>query len=158
MKFIFSFFLSVFISFSSIGQTFSLQELIKLSKMNTDSFDTYVTSKGFVFKDSKKEDDLEKFTYALNLNLTNLKASKFISLLKNFMILDIKFPLQTYDKNEYVKIKNQIKTLGFKLIDTAIFTSDDGEVSNRFEYSNGKSIISIYASSISFEVNFGVKF
>ena len=77
--------------------------------MNTDSFDTYVTSKGFVFKDSKKEDDLEKFTYALNLNLTNLKASKFISLLKNFMILDIKFPCRLMIKMNMSKLKIRLR-------------------------------------------------
>jgi competence protein ComGF len=33
----------------SIGQSFTLPELIKMSKMNVDDFDTYVTAKGFVF-------------------------------------------------------------------------------------------------------------
>jgi hypothetical protein len=38
-----------FICFYSFGQSFSLPELIKMSKMNVDDLDTYVSSKGFIF-------------------------------------------------------------------------------------------------------------
>ena len=142
----------------SIGQSFSLPELIRMSKMSVDDFDTYVTSRGFVFKDADKEDHKDGVNYALNLNISNSKASKFIALYQRFFNYRYKISLQTLDKVEYINIKNQIKTLGFKLYDSGIFTSDAGEVSNRFNYSKGKSEISIYASATSFEINYGVKF
>ena len=69
----------------SNGQTFTLPELIKLSKMYTDDFDTYVTSKGFAFLEEKNNEHRNGVTYALNINdLDKSKASKFITLYQRY--------------------------------------------------------------------------
>jgi len=141
----------------SFGQSFSLPELIKMSKMSVDDFDTYVTSKGFVFEGVEKDDHLEGVSYALNPT-SDSRSSKFITLYQRFYDYRYKISLQTIDKKEYINIKNQIKTLGFKLQDSGIFTSDEGRVSNRFDYGKGKSKVSIYADATSFEVNYKVEF
>ena len=142
-----------------IGQSFSLPELIKMSKMSVDDFDTYVTSKSFVFEGVTKDDHFESVDYALNLNISNSRASKFITLYQRFSRHRYYISYQTSDKKEYVNIKNQIKTMGFKLQDSGIFTNaETSKVSNRFDYGKGKSVVSIYANATLFEINYGVEF
>jgi len=126
--------------------------------MSVDDFDTYVTSKGFVFEGVSKDDHFESVDYALNLNISNSTATKFMTLYQRYYDYRYYISYQTSDKKEYINIKNQIKTLGFKLQDSDIITSKTGKVSNGFEYGKGKSEFSLYANATIFEINFGVKF
>lgn len=158
MRLLFAFSFVLFFTTTSLGQSFTLPELIKMSKMNVDDFDTYVTSKGFVFEGADNEDQTEGVSYALNLNISNSKASKFIGLYERHYDDKYYIHFQTIDKNEYINIKNQIKTLGFKLKNSRIFTTDEGKVVNRFLYIKGKSEITIYVDGKSFEVNYKVKY
>ena len=48
---------------TSVGQSFTLPELIKMSKMDVDNFDTYVTSKGFVFMKGENDIYVQGGTY-----------------------------------------------------------------------------------------------
>ncbi len=123
--------------------------------MDNDSFDTYVTSKGFVFMEEVKDKNREGVSYALNLSkIDNSRALKFITLYQRFLGFKYSISYQTSDRNEYVNIKNQIKSLGFKLYKSEIFNSDDGESSNNFMYVKGKETISLFAGSTSFEINY----
>ncbi len=137
MRHLYAFLFIIFFTTISNGQSFSLPELIKMSKLSLDDFDTYVTSKGFVFEGADKEDNFERVNYALNLNFSNSKALKFITLYKRFIGARYFISYQTLDKIEYLKIKNQLKALGFILQDSRIFTNKEephkGEVSNVFE-------------------------
>lgn len=153
----------LFFSFStSFAQSFSLPELIKMSKMSVDDFDTYVTSKGFVFEGADKDDDFERLNYALNLDISNSRALKFITLYKRYNEGRYFISYQTLDKKEYLNIKNQLKTLGFILQDSRIFTNKGevykGEVSNVFEYGKGKSEVTLYANAKYFEIDYLVKY
>lgn len=155
-------FVIIFIS-TSIGQTFTLPELIKMSKMDVDDFDTYVTSKGYVFHDEVDNDEMQSVGYALDVNENDYsKANKFITLYQRYSVYNFKYRYyvnyQTLDKKEYVKIKNQIKALGYILKDSLVLTDHDGTVSQHFEYKKGKSNISIFANYKSYEIAYSVNF
>jgi len=144
---------------TSLGQTFTLSELIKMSKMDVDNFDTYVTAKGFVFSKEDIDDNYQGVEYAFELNRTDrTKALKFLTLYQRFYFYKYAIAYQTIYKKEYLAIKNQIKALGFKLEESNFHTNDEGITSNHFVYKKGKARISIYASSTDFEINYQVDY
>ena len=142
MKFLNIIVFFVSFAFNSAGQSFSLPELIKMEKMDLEIFDTYVTSKGYVFFNKGKYKN--SVHYALNVN--GDKASKFIAKDVNLITF------QTSVKSEYLKIKNQLKSNGFKF--------NKSEVENnsvKFIYKKGVTAIVIYAGTKSFEVTYVTK-
>lgn len=134
--------------FNSIGQSISLPDIIKLSKLDSESLDTYLTSKGFGFIGSKKDGDVDGLEYAYDYE--NNKANKFITVYNRFYDSKLCVNFQTLDRQEYLKIKNQIKALGFKLYSSKVV---DGS-KQMFRYRKGKNVISVFASIDLFEINF----
>jgi hypothetical protein len=142
MKRLFILSLLLFSFSTTLAQSFSLSELIKMEKMDLEIFDTYVTSKGYVFFNKGKYKN--SVHYALNVN--GDKASKFIAKDVNLITF------QTSVKSEYLKIKNQLKSNGFKF--------NKSEVENNsveFIYKKGVTAIVIYAKTESFEINYVTK-
>lgn len=125
------FFLST--PFVSNGQTFSLQEMIILLNKNVDDFDTYVVTKGFKYAKTEDDIDFEGVQYALNQNEYSDKAQKFVTLYTKYFFYERNISYQTLESSDYLKIKSQIKVLGFKFVETR-------KVGNRtfLEYSKGK--------------------
>lgn len=158
MRLIYTFLLVAFLAITSFGQSFSMSELIRMSTMNVDNFDTYVTSKGYVFHKSIDEPRRTYVGYAFNLDYDNSTASNFIKLYQKYYEYRYSISYQTIDKKEYTNIKNQLKALGFKLKDTSVFKSKDGTVSNNFVYRKGKAEIEIYSSYDSYEINYTVDY
>lgn len=128
--------------------------------MDVENFDTYVTSKGFLFSHEEKENLLQGVTYALERNRNNdiIKASKFLTLYQRYRNYKNAITYQTSNKNEYLIIKNQIKVLGFKLTESEVFTKSNGKSANNFEFKKGKESISLYASPTEFEINYHVDY
>jgi hypothetical protein len=124
--------------------------------MSVDDFDTYVTSRGFVFFDGKEEENIKGVTYALNLSkIDNSKAENWVSLYEFFFNKRYSITYQTHNKSEYLKIKNQIKQFGFKLtLSKVVADEDTGSSSNYFEYRKGKSEVSIFANSRGYEISY----
>jgi hypothetical protein len=120
--------------------------------MNVDDFDTYVTSKGFIFEEVDNKESYEGVSYALNLNEYDSKATKFIELYQRYYDYKYAIYYQTLDKNEYLNIKNQIKSLGFILEDSGP-SEYNGKTSYKFFYKKGKTKIHIYSRATSFEIN-----
>lgn len=158
MRYFYSLLLVIFISFTSCGQTFSLPELIKMSKMNVDDFDTFVSAKGYVF--IGKEDDSKKkgVNYAFDYHSSNGVANKFITLYSYYQGYKTLLNYQTLSKTEYVNIKKQIKALGFNLVESGPFTNKNGETSNHLMYQKGKAEISIFTAFNRYEINYSVTY
>jgi uncharacterized membrane protein len=135
-----------------------MSELIKMSKMNVDDFDTYVTSKGFSFYKQTDETNIQSVEYALNLESSTLRAEKFITLFQRYFESRFNLNYQTLDKKEYLNIKNQLKALGFIFKDQFVFKKVDGSEKNVFEYRKGKAKILIFAGDKSFEINYEVNY
>ncbi len=120
MKFTISF-LYFFISITSItvsAQTFTLTELVDLTTMDVDQFDTYATNKGFRYLESQDEEQIKGYRYCYNQSKTSNWAEKYISL----YLIDYETPsrlitYQTSKSNDYLKIKNQVKQYGFKFVE-----------------------------------------
>jgi hypothetical protein len=163
MRILFALSFVLFFVTSSIGQSFSLPELIKMSRMDTDNFDTYVSSKGFTYLKNKTDNRIVGVTYGLNSNQDgNGRADKYISLFTEYY--DYKYAityqssLQSSFKKEYFNIKNQIKSMGFKLVDTGTTTGDNDLKFSRFVYRKGKAEVDLFTSLSGFEISYTVDY
>ena len=83
--------------------------------MDWDDFDTYVTSKGYEYYKTEDDDFAETKAYSYD-QARNSKAVYFIakSVYKKTFTKMVAF--QTVKKTEYLAIKEQLKTVGFKYI------------------------------------------
>lgn len=129
--------------------------------MDTDSFDTYVTSKGFTYLRNKSENRYVGVTYGLNSS-QNGSADKYISLFTEYhnykYAITYQSSLQSSFKKEYSNIKNQIKSTGFKLIDTGSGTVADGVEFNRFVYRKGKAEVDLFTYLSGFEITYTIDY
>lgn len=131
--------------------------------MDTDSFDTYVSSKGFTYLKNKTENRYVGVTYGLNSNQDgNGRADKYISLFTEYYnykyAITYQSSLQSSFKKEYSNIKKQIKSLGFKLIDTGTTTGDNNLEFNSFVYKKGKAEVNLFTSLSGFEITYTVDY
>ncbi len=125
--------------------------------MDDDAFDTFVSSRKFVFLREEIDIKYNGTTYAYKPNLSgNGKANKFITLYSRFFGKLWNITYQTLDNSDYLKIKNQIRPLGFKFIESEIINNDDGKQCNYFKYSKGKSTLELFVFVDSYEISFGV--
>lgn len=146
------FMLSMLFSINTYSQSFSLNELLSLSKMDLDNFDTNVTIKGYNFKEAK------------DLGICNLQAYSYddtkgdeglgfywIELEYDFKEGDKKSYLlyQTIYKNDYLSIKKSILANQFKFIDNEVNLERGGI---KLSYVKGKTQIDI-TSKISNDTN-----
>ena len=120
---------ALLISFTVFSQTFTLNELIKLSKYDDDGFDTYITKKGYVFNEVKDDgfyitsdytflvDGYKK--YFISKNKLKTKENNFIT-------------FQTPNSKTYLSIKEELKSNGYILFNKGIL-----DRSQYFEYKKG---------------------
>ncbi len=122
----------IFFLFStiSIAQNYTLSELIKINNYNLDDFDTYVTQRGYKYYESKSSDFSDGTSYAYSVNgIRKSYITKFYQKLTDKEMVSF----QTSNNTTYLKIKAELKTLGFKLIKTDIYNGD-----TYFDYKKGK--------------------
>jgi hypothetical protein len=147
MRFKFYYFILIFFSLIQVGcnvsddnqknseenvteqEKFNAFELIDLSEMELDELDTYVTEKGFKFKEIQEFENpgINEIIYG-EINVYDLErnnentADKMISVYNPSSISgDWQKSIngiiyQTGDENEYLKIKSEIKKMGYLLI------------------------------------------
>lgn len=123
----------------SIAQNFTLSELIKINNYNLNDFDTYVTQRGYKYYENESTEFSDRTTYAYSVNgINKLYISKYFrKLVKNEMV-----SFQTSNNATYLKIKLELKKLGFKLVKTGTF-----ENTTYFDYSKGKTEVSLTLST-----------
>lgn len=162
MRYINSFCFALLFVIPSFGQTFSMLELIKMSKMNPESFDTYVSKKGFVFTGEVNSNNFDGIQYALEYNPDYKTAMKFITLYSRYNNSYFGINYQTLSNSDYVKIKEQIKTLGFKFKESRSYSDQNEKPFNCFVYSKYRSAgeIIIYSSVDNYQITYteGFKF
>ena len=132
MKYIFSLLLvfSFYFSFSQI----TISEMMKVYAMNYDQFETFALSKNFELDKIKKDDDIDGIVYIKNrglypnyleLDIFNSRYGKLVS-------------FQTSINSEFLRIKNQLYSLGFKLINDRLPLYHEDESSVARSYKNAK--------------------
>lgn len=98
------------------SQIFSLTELVALSQNNLDYFDTKVTTKGYAFYTNRDDEFSKGSCYSYGQRDYTKMAAFFITY---FSYSDPERTLiswQTTNKNNYLKVKNDLRSLGFKLV------------------------------------------
>lgn len=120
------------------GQEFNLSELIKINNFKIDHFDTYVTNKGYRYYENKNTDFSNATSYVYSIN--GAKKSYITKIYrKNQPKENVSF--QTRKNTTYLKIKAELKSLGFKFINNGTFEGD-----TYFEYKKGNVEISLTSS------------
>ena len=119
----------------SIAQNYTLSELIKINNYNLDDFDTYVTQRGYKYYKSKSSDFSDGTSYVYTVNgIRKSYITKYYRKLVNTEMISF----QTSNNTIYLKIKAELKTLGFKFIKTETFEGD-----TFFDYKKGKMEVSL---------------
>jgi hypothetical protein len=125
MKKVFLFIL-LFYSLNGFSQSFTLNELIKLTKSNDNNFDTYVLQRGFQFEDVENHDGFISKSYSLSINgAKRYYITKHIPKDNSFKWVSY----QTPNSRDYLKMKEDLKRNGF--LNTK---SDTYNSSNLFEF------------------------
>ncbi len=158
MKFFYTLLFVFLLCFESFCQSFSLPELIMMSKMDYDNFDTKVASKDFRFYRKINNEYQNGIEYAQHLNTFNSKAARFVTLYNKFHEYRYVITYQTSDNLEYINIKKQIKSLGFLLEDIKDHQLNDGSTANFFMYRKGKELIAVSVNPESFEIAYNLEY
>ena len=135
------------ISTTIFGQNFTLSELIKINNYQLDDFDTYVTKKGYQYFENDNTDFADVTSYVFYVNgVKKSYISKFHYKTRTKEMVSF----QTGNNTTYLKIKSDLKILGFKFI---ITETNNG--TTFFNYKKGNIEISL-ASSVQ-ESSYGNK-
>lgn len=134
--------LTVAVLFSTItqifGQDFNLAELIKINNYKIDHFDTYVTQKGYRYYENKNTDFSNATSYVYSVN--GAKKSYITKFYRKTQLKEM-VSFQTGKNTTYLKIKSELKSLGFKFINSGTFEGD-----TYFDYKKGNIEISLTSS------------
>ncbi len=144
-------------SITGFSQSFSLNELIKISKYNEDNFDTYVTNKGYVFDEISDEEFTSSNDYTF---LVNGYKKYFISqVVDKTMTFKNWITFQTPNIKNYLSIKNELKTLGYEVVGSNSFKGN-----YYLEYKKASKIVKLWSTSktnqytdkttVTYEINF----
>jgi hypothetical protein len=124
----------------TFGQNFNLSELIMINNYSIDRFDTYMTEKGykyFIIENDKRRKSIGYVFYI------NGKESYYMTKFYDYTDSPkLRLSFQTMSSSVYLKIKSDLKTLGFKFRDT-----ETNESTNFLNYIKNNIEISL-ASSI----------
>lgn len=128
----------LFFSVNLYCQKFTLNELISLTKMNFDEFDTFVTDKNYKFYKSDSDNLFKSISYAFEQSAITNRAKFFIAkyeYFNNSKTVSYQFSVSQY----YSSIKKELINSGFKFISEK---DDKGE--QNFKYQKGKIEIDIW--------------
>jgi hypothetical protein len=113
MKIVLPFLLLIIVNLG-FAQSFSISELVRISKYDDDTFDTYVTKKGYIFYEESEEEIASRTTYTFLVSgRRKYFVTKYIPKNKNYYWVNF----QTPNSSTYLKIKEELKTSGYLLID-----------------------------------------
>ena len=134
---------ALLISFSGFSQSFTLAELIKITKSSDDNFDTYATLRGFTFYSNETDDtEVENQSYVYKSNDVKIAYLTKYSFLTNKYEKSSMVSFQTINSSAYLKIKNELKANGFKFLNKDLHNG-----TTFLNYSKGKIEISLASSS-----------
>ncbi len=143
MKLKIVFILLLFRASLSFSQVFTLNELIKLTTMNMDDADTFISSKKYSFSKSENTEKHSSRTYSFNKNFDG-NAQYWLVFYSKYFYTKKSVSWQTNKNEDYVNFKKQLKLNGFTYIDSK--TNNDGSVS--FKYTKGKYEVEIFTAEV----------
>lgn len=133
------------LTFKSFSQAFSVSDLIKMSKMNLEAFDTYISSNGYDYLTKTSEEIGLVYGYVEYDKLDSKRQKRAIAIVLNPTKPLYSVSYTTSIKDEYSKFKNETLALGFNLYKTEEIENNDDSKSSSiiFRYKKEKQIISI---------------
>ncbi len=137
--------LFVFFVSPMYGQRFTLGELIKMTSMNWDNFDTYALMHGYRYSDVSVNKDTLNFNKPVNRiykgNEKN-KENKIINMRRSEVSNDVTIVYITPDVADYLEIKKDLKHSEFKYLSTSTLPMGNSNVIV-FDYGNRKIEVSL---------------
>lgn len=116
------------------SQSFTIIELQNLVQKNSDDFDTFVSQKGYLFNTSEKDNLYEKKSYTFGRNPNSKNLSLFFITKFEYSDGSKIVSWQTIKQSDYLKIKMELKKLGYKYLSSEITTS--GANANYYKLKN----------------------
>jgi hypothetical protein len=129
----------------SFSQNLTIAELTKLIDYSIDEFDTYLTQKGYQYYGATDIGYSAKVSYAYNSGVGEQYA--YVSLYDFHNSETELLCLQTANKSIYLKIKTELKTLGYKFVNS---TSSSEPSTQNLHYSK-KNQVAVTLATISSE-------
>ena len=146
--------LLLYIPLVAIGQSISVSNILKVAKMDRESFEIYAMDKGFVFNEFEEDEDFKglrmfKGEYGSEEYLTNYSKYFFYKYSTNY---------QTRNTKRLSSIYKELKTLGFKLVDSKGLENDSYGYQYVKNYERGtKEELDIYIKSDWVEIGYQVR-
>lgn len=135
MKLILSFLL-IFSIHACFGQM-TINEIIKVYKLNMDQFEEYAVEKGYEFNKYDRNDDYNGVGYAKGVG----KQTKYLTFYDSWFSYGKNINYQISNQNEVFSLKKQLKETGFKLNDTYFMEDKTTKVE---KFRNAKFELSTY--------------
>ena len=121
----------------------TVSEMMRVFNMDMDQFETYAINKGYKFNQVHSSQNFNGVSYAKG----NGDNQRIMTLYDKYFSLGIDVSYQTPNSNEFLKIKTEMKNLGFVLYKTdPIYDSRDNLSSQRKIYGNGTYQLTIYTT------------
>jgi hypothetical protein len=119
------------------SQSFKISELVKIIDYPQDELDTYLNQKGFKYYETINDGYSEGIVYVFYSN-----GGRYAYLTKQHLkfIDKILISFQTPSNSEYLKIKSELKTLGYKYVN-----STNSETSICLKYVKGNIELSLHS-------------
>ena len=146
--------LLLFIPLVAIGQSISVSNILKVAKMDRESFEIYAMDKGFVFNSFEEDENfkglsMSKGEYGSEEYLTNYSKFYFYKHATNY---------QTANTKRLSSIYKELKTLGFKLVDSKGLENHSYGMQYVKNYERGtKELFNIYIKSDWVEIHYNVR-
>ena len=143
----------LFIPLVAIGQNISVSNILKVAKMDRESFEIYAMDKGFVFHKVEEDEHIK--------GLTMFKGGyggEYLSNYSKFYLYKHSTNYQTYNTKRLSSIYKELKTLGFKLVDSKGLENNSNGFQYEKNYQRGtKEGINIYIKSDWVEIAYSVR-
>ena len=147
-KFIYTLFVSVFLSSVGFGQI-SMSQLIKVAKMDKETFEIYAMDRGFNFSNLDDHEGVKGLIMLKKSGAYNYELLTSYSKYFKFKYAS-NYQFSRTDKDRLLSIYKELKALGFKLGNSRVIDGDqDDEDVYRYEknYERGDESINIYIKS-----------
>lgn len=133
-----------FIPLVAIGQSISVSNILKVAKMDRESFEIYAMDKGFVF-----------YEFEENVNIKGLRmfrggygSEEYLSNYSKYFGYKHATNYQMRNTKRLSSIYKELKTLGFKLVDSKGLENDSYGMQYEKNYERGtKEELNIYIKS-----------
>ena len=141
----------LFIPLVAIGQSISVSNILKVAKMDRESFEIYAMDKGFVFHKVKEDEDIKGLTMYRGGN----GSFEYLSNYSKYFSYKYAANYQTSNTKRLSTIYKELKTLGFKLVDSkGLENSSDGFQYEKNYQRGTKESLNIYIKSDWVEIGY----